>query len=156
MLGVQSVEVGRCLHPTEIHEQLDPLLSKAVDVHGSNEMVQQLKPPPGTLQIGTFGEHGVLRLHRWGAAHRAALRWVWWRRAIASLGHVRSRREHLGDHVAGPQHDHVLVLADVLALKVLLVVERRQLDRDAAHVNRLEHRVRMQVPELPRVPADLL
>ena len=38
----------------------------------------------------------------------------------------------LRDHVAGPQHDHVVAGADVLARQVLLVVERRELDGDAA------------------------
>ena len=41
-----------------------------------------------------------------------------------------------------------------LRAKVLLVVERRELDGDAADVNRLEHRVRMKVAELAGVPAD--
>ena len=73
-----------------------------------------------------------------------------------ALGHVRRRRDHLRDHVAGAHHDHLLARADVLAHDVLLVVQRRQLDRHAAHLDRLEHRVRAQVAELADVPHHLL
>ena len=61
---------------------------------------------------------------------------------------------HLRDHVAGAQHDHVVAGADVLAREVLLVVQRRHLDRDAADVHRLERRERVQVAELADVPVD--
>ena len=35
------------------------------------------------------------------------------------------RRDDLGDHVAGPHHDHLVAVAHVLAREVLLVVEGR-------------------------------
>ena len=60
------------------------------------------------------------------------------RRAVGVLERVRRGREHLRDHVAGAQHDHLVARADVLAREVLLVVQRRHLDRDAADVDRLE------------------
>ena len=46
--------------------------------------------------------------------------------------------------------------ADVLAREVLLVVQRRELDRDAADVDRLEHGERVQVAELADVPLHLV
>ena len=73
--------------------------------------------------------------------------------ALALLDH---RRDDLRDHVAGAQHDHLVALADVLALQVLLVVEGRGGDGDAADVDRLQHRERQQVPGPPDVPDDLV
>ena len=67
---------------------------------------------------------------------------------------MRRRREHLRDHVTGAEHDHVLAHADVLARQILLVVQRRLLDRDAGDVDRFEDRVRVQVTEFAGVPAD--
>jgi len=51
---------------------------------------------------------------------------------------LRSGPDDLGDHVSGALHDDEVALADVLAIDVLLVVERRVRDRDAADVHRLE------------------
>ena len=62
----------------------------------------------------------------------------------------------LRDHVAGAQHDHVVARADVLAREVLLVVQRRELDRDAADPDGLERGERVQVAELADVPLDLV
>ncbi len=73
-----------------------------------------------------------------------------------ALDHVRRRRDDLRDHVAGAHHDHVLARAHVLAHDVLLVVQRRQLDRHAADCDRREHRVGAQVAELADVPHHLL
>ena len=72
------------------------------------------------------------------------------------LDDVRGGGDHLGDHVAGAQHDHVLPFADVLAAQVLLVVQRGELDRDAADGDGGEHRKRPHVAELADVPADPL
>ena len=47
-------------------------------------------------------------------------------------------------------------LADVLSRQVLLVVERRGRDRDAADVDRLEHRERDQAAVAADVPDDLV
>ena len=76
------------------------------------------------------------------------------RRAVRALDRVRRRRDDLRDHVAGAQHDHLVAGADVLAREVLLVVQRRELDRHAADVDRLEHGERVQVAELADVPVD--
>ncbi len=72
------------------------------------------------------------------------------------LDDVRRGGDHLGDDVAGAQHDHVLASADVLAPQVLLVVERGELDRDAPDGNGRKHRVGTQVAGLADVPADAL
>ena len=78
------------------------------------------------------------------------------RRAVGVLERVRGGREDLRDHVAGAQDDHLVAGADVLAREVLLVVQRRHLDRDAADVDGLERGERVQVAELADVPEDLV
>ena len=75
---------------------------------------------------------------------------------LGVLDRVRGGREHLRDHVAGAQDDHLVADADVLAREVLLVVQRRELDGHAADVDRLEHGERVQVAELADVPHDVL
>ena len=52
--------------------------------------------------------------------------------------------DDLRDHVAGALDDHQVALADVLAVDVLLVVQRRPRDGDAADLDRLEHRPRVE------------
>jgi hypothetical protein len=69
---------------------------------------------------------------------------------------VRRGRDDLRDDVAGAGDDHVVALADVLAPQVLLVVQRGELDRDAADVDRLEPGERVQVAVLADVPEDLV
>ena len=106
----------------------------------------------GQSRFGHFVNTDALRLDRLGVAERAALRRARAARAAFLLDHVRRRRDDLRDHVAGAHHDHLLALADVLADDVLLVVQRRQLDRHAADFDRLEHRVGAHVAELADVP----
>ena len=62
--------------------------------------------------------------------------------ARALLAALDQRRDDLGDHVAGPHHHDLVADPDVLARQVLLVVEGRGGDGDAADVDRLEHRER--------------
>ena len=69
--------------------------------------------------------------------------------AVPQSGHARhperlraatvlaGRPDDLRDHVAGALHDHVVALADLLAVDVLLVVQRRARDGDAADLDRL-------------------
>ena len=73
--------------------------------------------------------------------------------ALLRLG---GRRHDLGDHVARAHDDHLVALANVLAVQVLLVVERRLLDRHARHLHGLQHRERDHVPGAADVPGHLL
>jgi hypothetical protein len=69
---------------------------------------------------------------------------------------VRRGGQHLRDDVARPQDDDLVAWADVLAGDVLLVVQRRELDGDPAHVHRLERGEGMQVAVLADVPEDVV
>ena len=71
-----------------------------------------------------------------------------------ALATLDERGDHLGDHVAGPRHDDLVALANVLARQILLVVEGRRRDRDAADVDRLQHRERQQAAGPTDVPHD--
>jgi hypothetical protein len=62
---------------------------------------------------------------------------------------VRRRRDDLGDHVAGAQHDHLVALAQILAREVLLVVERRQLHGHAADATGSSSAKGCRSPNLP-------
>src|SRR5581483_1015329 len=52
--------------------------------------------------------------------------------------------------------DHLLSDPEVLAGEVLFVVQRRHLHGHATYVDWFEHRIRMQVTELARVPTDVV
>ena len=91
---------------------------------GQSRFGQRVKTPALTVGVSQAG-----------AARRRPLR----RRAVGALGRVRRGRDDLRDHVAGAQDDDRRRRADVLAGEVLLVVQRRQLDGDAADVDGLEH-----------------
>src|SRR4029453_17820705 len=64
--------------------------------------------------------------------------------------------DDLRDDVAGALHDHVVALADALAIDVLLVVQRRPRDGDAADLDRLEHRPRVQRARAADADRDLV
>ena len=68
------------------------------------------------------------------------------------LAFLDQRRDDLGDHFAGAHHHHLVADPHVLAGQVLLVVQGRRADGDAADVDRLEHRERHQVAGAADVP----
>ncbi len=67
---------------------------------------------------------------------------------------LQSRAHHLRYHVAGPLEDHVVAGADVLAVDVVLVVQRGALHRDAADKGRSEHRERREHAGATHVDLD--
>src|SRR5207302_1036174 len=88
-----------------------------------------------------------------GAAERAVLRHLERLRAAA----VRPRRpDDLGNHVACALDDDVVALANVLAVDVLLVVERCARDGHASDLHALEHRPRVERPGPPDPDQDLV
>ena len=111
---------------------------------------------PGHSAVGALGEHPVAGLTVGVSQSGQRFGRLGARAGDRPLDGVRGGREHLGDHVTGAQDDDLVAGADVLALDVLLVVQRGQLDRDPAHVHRLEHREGVQVAELADVPVDAL
>ena len=70
-------------------------------------------------------------------------------RLLALLRLGRGRHD-ARDHVARAHDDHLVALAHVLAQQVLLVVERGELHRHAAHLHRLEARERDHVARSAR------
>ena len=57
---------------------------------------------------------------------------------------IEHDRDDLRDHITGALHDDGVADADVLALDLVLVVQRGALHDDAADRDRLEHRHRRQ------------
>ena len=140
---VEVVDVADVGDQALLEEAQRLLLAEPVDVHRplADEVLDVLEGLPGAAgAVRADREDGVLGLHRLGAAGGAFLRRL--RLARALLAFLGQRRDDLGDHVAGAHHDHLVADPDVLARQVLLVVEGRGGDGDAADVDRLEHRER--------------
>jgi hypothetical protein len=157
LLGRQPVEVAGGDDQAGALQDVDLLLAEALDVHRAlrGEVLEQLPAPRRALPVRAAREHLALALDRRRGARRAG--------AGGCGGGERSgarrraaRRDDLRDDVAGAGDDHVVALADVLAPQVLLVVQRGELDRDAADVDRLEPGERVQVAVLADVPEDLV
>src|SRR5438067_1772808 len=64
--------------------------------------------------------------------------------------------DDLRDDIACPLHDDGVALADVLAIDVLLVVQRGARNGDAADLDRLEHRPRVERAGATDADRDLL
>src|SRR5204863_3028796 len=102
---------------------------------------QRLEPTGRTRAIRTAVHRLALGLDDLHAAERAFLRHLERLRARLVLP---GGPDDLRDHVARALHDDDVALADVLAVDVLLVVERRARDGDAPDLDRLEHRPRVE------------
>ena len=120
------------------------------------EVLEQLPAPRRAQAVRAAGEDLALALDRRRVAGRAPRRRLRRRRAVGALDGVRRRRDDLRDDVARAGDDDLVALADVLAAQVLLVVQRRELDGDAADVDRLERGERVQVAVLADVPEDVV
>ena len=152
LLGGQPVEVRHRAQEPFAPEPPDELLADAVDVH--------CRPDPVDERLETTGRAGPVRT----AMHRLALGLLDRRAAERALrGHPErpgtpGMREHrsddLRDHVSGSLDDHGVPLANVLAVDVLLVVERRGRDGDAPDHHGLELRPRVEGAGSPDTDVD--
>ncbi len=141
LLG-QAVEVRAASGPAPLPEEAIGLLADALDVGRPFDPVDQRLEPSGRARaVGAAVHHLALGLDDLRAAERALLRHSELLRALA----VRAGRpDDLRDDVACALDDDVVALADLLAVDVLLVVEGRARDRHASHLDRLDHRPRVQ------------
>ena len=119
--------------------------------------LQQLPAAPGQSRLGHLVKTASCGLDRRRVAERAARRRVRRRGRSLCSATCGAGRDHLGDHVAGAQHDHLLARRGcpcaTMSSSLCSVAMR---DRHAADLDRLEHRVGAQVAELADVPHDLL
>src|SRR4051794_6848108 len=142
LLDGQAVEVPGLADEPRLVELEHALLAEALDVHrpARGEVLEKLELLARTAgAVRALREDGALGLDDRRAARRAALGRPGGRSAVGALDRVRRRREHLRDDIARAQHDRLVAGAQVLARDVLLVVQRRELHRDAADVHRLEY-----------------
>ena len=106
--------------------------------------------------VGTDRPDAVLGLDRRRVAGGTASGRLGRLRAVLPLLRLRRGRHHLRDHVARAHHDHLVAVAHILALEVLLVVQRGELDRDARHLHGLEHGEGDHVAGPAHVPSNLV
>ena len=121
------------------------LFAEPLDVEtvARHEMPQPLDRLRGADQSAGAAPCDLPRLaHRKAAANRAVVGEVV-RRCILRPP-VEDDRDDLRDHVAGPLHDDGVADADILALDLVLVVQRGALHDDASDRDRFEHRHRRQ------------
>ena len=95
----------------------------------------------------------AFRLHDLGATKWAICRHFEGLRPSRMRWH---RADHLRDDVAGALDDHGVALANVLAVDVLLVVQRRLRHRHAADLDGLELRPRVERSGSPDADVNLL
>ena len=156
-LGRQLVDVGRRPHEARSWSCADLLLPEAVDVHRAarDPVAEQLPLALRAQAVGAAGEDGALGLDRRGVAGRAAA-------PAAPAARRRSARSSAcgaGETTCGmtsPARRTITSSPTRMSLRaqVLLVVQRRLAHGDAADVDRLQHRERVQVAELADVPLD--
>ena len=146
---LQREDVDRRHHQTVFVKLLDLLVAEAVDIERQprDEMLQPLRRLRRADQrAGAAAHRLVLLAHRMAAAHRTGVRKFV--RFCAFRPLVQDNADHLRDHVAGALHhdgiadtkidavaDRVAVVAD--ALDVILIMQRRVRDHDAADGDRL-------------------
>ena len=157
----QREDVGRPLDPAALEEQLDLLVAQAFDVEGEarGKMLQALHHLGAADEAAGAAAHHVLLAgaridlaHRMAAAHRADLReYVGLRTRRPLLQHDA---EHLRDDIAGALDAHGVADPHVLAGDLVLVVQRRIGDDDAADGDRLEPRHRGQRPGAADLDVD--
>ena len=153
LLG-QPVELGQRADEAEVPEPAHELLADAVDVGGGLHPVdQRLEPARRAGAVRAAVHRLALGLDDLRAAERAVRRH---RERLRALAVRPGRPDDLRDHVAGALDDHVVALADLLAVDVLLVVQRRARDRDAADLDGLEHRPRIERARAADADRDLV
>ena len=122
LLGRQPVQIGHRAKQPFVPELADELLADSLDVHRCADPVDQgLEPTRGAGAVRAAVLHLALGLDDLDATERTVRRHLPGHRA----GPVLSRRaDDLRDHIAGPLNDHEITFTDVLAVDVLLVVQR--------------------------------
>src|SRR5205823_1611829 len=127
-------------HEPLLDELVDELLAEALDVHGA----ARAEEAELLLQLGRAGEpdaavgHLALGAHDLRAAHRAGGRHA--EALLAALPPLGHHLHDVRDHVARALEEDGVADADVLALDLVHVVERRVADGHPAHLHRLELR----------------
>src|SRR5262249_34053545 len=150
----QTVKLRDGAHEPELPELPPGLLADASDIgRGLDPVDQRLEPARRTRLVRT----AVHRLALWLDDVRAAQGALFRHLERLRAGLVLARRaDDLRDDVPGALHDDDVALADVLAVDVLLIVQRCARDGDAADLDRLEHRPRVERARAADADRDLV
>ena len=139
LVGPQVVDVGHVAHEPLAEEDRREALAEALDVHGParGEVLDEAHALLRAGAVGAEGIGGVLLALDGGGAGGAGRGHG--ENALGAVAQAEHGRHHLRDHVARALHDHGVADADVLAVDVLLVVERGHAHARAAHHHRGQH-----------------
>ena len=151
----QEIDVGQVFDQPNVDEDAAPLLAQTIDVHRAlaDKVLEQLEELGGTTGVGTAVHRVAFVLDHGGAADGADLGHLKYSLVSGTAGHHRPH--HLRDYVSGPLHHHVVTNANVLALDVLLVVQRGVADRGPADHHRLQNGVGVETAGAPDVDANV-
>ena len=134
---IQRIVVGHVSEAPALHQARHDLLAHAVDVHRS--AARPMQKPLERLRRTVDGDAAEVRLALFADDGAAAARTR--RGHMPRLRALRPQRQHgpqhLGDDVARLAHDNGVAHAHVLALHLVLVVQRRARHRGARHHHRL-------------------
>ena len=154
--AVEPVQVARPLDQPELEQPDDELLADALDVHRAarDEVLEQLGAAARAARVDA-----AVAAPRPRAARPAGRR-PGSARACGRPARRRRRSSSTGPTTCGITSPARCTIdgvadADVLAVDVVLVVQRRELDDDAADLDRLEDRERVQRAGAPDVDADV-
>ena len=143
------MSAGLC-YPSLRIECLDLLGAEPLDVEGvaGDEMAQPFQRLSRADQAAGAAPHRLaLFPHRVAAALRTDIGWSERLAIVRPL--LLDHADDLRNHIAGALHHHGVAGADVLARNLVLVVERRAGNGDAADVHRLKLCDRSQRPGAP-------
>ncbi len=143
---VEREDVGQAPHELGVDELVDELLAETVDVEGTatREVAQVVLPLCPAVEVRASRDGLALEPHGRGRADGTLRRQrLPLDRSPSGEGFVASveaNAHDLRDHVARALDHDAVAYADVLAVDLVLVVERRVRDGDAADRHRLELR----------------
>ena len=151
----QPVQMRRIGHQPPVNQNLAPPFAQPVDVHcaPADEMLQRFKELRRAGPVGA-AVHGVpFYFDDGGVAVLAAFRHPKLRPPFLSGN--RHRPDDIGNDIAGPLNDHQIADPNILAVNVLLIVQRGVLHRSPADHHRLQNRLRVQAAGAPHADDDV-
>ncbi len=145
-IEVKGVDTGHISHQALGHEQVDPGLAEAVNVHrpAGDKVLDTATNLTGTRAVHAERGRLALRADQPGSTHRAKGRELPRNRPRPALRENRS--QHLGNHIAGLADDDHVTGSDILHTHLVGVVKGRCRNRGPTHEHGLQTCERRRLP----------